>query len=426
MPVETAYRTPLKTPFSSTGGNPRVNPIGQLPLEPLLYHTEMVRYLQTHEADLWKWFSTDRLRTEQNEAVRLDLLKSTYRIERDASPAIYEAADEVAAKLKVQAPVTFYQCQAGGALNASLAYMPGEVHVVLVGHVASTLTPVELRGVMGHELAHFTLLDGWREYMVASQILAAMTNDAAADSSHHASARLFRLYSEVYSDRGSYLATGDAGATITALVKLETGSTEVTAESYLRQADEIFAKGNPHAEGVTHPEIFIRAKAVKLWADQSQTAAMEIAALIEGPLALADLDLLGQLKLSALTRRLIERFLQPKWLQTEPILAHAKLFFDDFQPLPVQDKALADELKDAEDRLRDYYCYVLLDFAAADRDLEEAPLAAALLTSDELGMGERFRQLAGKELNIRKKQLAALEADASKIVTRAAEGDAQT
>ena len=63
---------------------------------------------------------------------------------------------------------------------------------------------------------------------------------------------------------------------------------------------------------------------------------------------------------------------------------------------------------------------------AADRDLEEAPLAAALLLSEDLGLGERFRQLAAKELNLRKKVLAALEADAGKIVAKASEEAAQS
>ena len=394
-----------------------------MPIEPLDYHLEMIRHLQRQEPDLWKWFSADRLRQQQNEAARLDLLKTTYRIEPDANPPLYAAAALVSAVLGLAAPITCYQSQSVSGLNASLAYMPGEAHLVLVGPVLSTLTDVELRAVLGHELLHFAMLDRWRDYMIAAQVLAAMSNDAAAQSCHIASARLFKLYTEVCCDRGAYLASRDLNATITALVKIETSTTDVSAESYLRQADEIFAKGHPRAEGVTHPETFIRAKAIKLWVDQPHMAAMEIRRVIEGPLALEELDLLGQQQVCGLSRRLINKILQPQWLQTEATLAHTKLFFEDFELGADGDRQIIAELSDADDKIRDFACYLLLDFATADRDLEEAPLAAMLLLSDELGLGERFRQLTAKELNLRKKQMQALETDASRIVAEAAKGE---
>src|SRR5262245_46361565 len=241
-----------------------------LPLEPLPYHLAVIRYLREHEPALWNWFSADRLRAEQNDAVRLDLLKSTYRLDRDVHYALYDAADEVAARFGLRAPVTFYQCQNAVGLNAWLHYLPGEAHVVLTGPVAGTLSPLELRGVLGHELLHFLLLDLWPEYLTASQLLTAMTKDVAAESAHLATARFFDLYVEIYCDRGGYLATGDVGATVSSLVKVQTGTAEVSAESYLRQAEEIFARGLLRAEGVTHPETFIRARAVKLWAEDPE------------------------------------------------------------------------------------------------------------------------------------------------------------
>jgi hypothetical protein len=118
---------------------------------------------------------------------------------------------------------------------------------------------------------------------------------------------------------------------------------------------------------------------------------------------------------------LVALFLRPAWLQTEPELAHARLFFEDFAPRKDGDETLAADMAGATEKLRDYYCYVLLDFAAADRELEEAPLAAALLLADELELGERFRVLALKELNLRKKQLESLSAEAAMIVAKAQE-----
>ena len=259
-----------------------------LPLEPLAYHLDVVRHLEAHEAELWAWFSAEKLRAEQGEAVRLELLKSTYRLEPAAHPALHAAAGEVAAKLGLAAPLTLYQAQGSNGLNASLAHLPGEVHLVLHGPLADRLTPLELRAVLGHELLHFLLLDRWREYLVASQILQAMAGDEAAAPAHVTTARRFGLYTEVYCDRGAHLACGDLAAAVSALVKIETGIAEVSAESYLRQADEIFGKGHPRTDGVTHPETFVRAEGdAGCGRESPERAASELRSVIEGKASLA-------------------------------------------------------------------------------------------------------------------------------------------
>lgn len=384
----------------------------------------MVGYLEAHEAEPWAWFSAEKLRAEQAEAVRLELLRSTYRLDPGAHPALHAAAGEVAARLGLARPLTLYRAQGSSGLNASLAYVPGEVHLVLHGPLADRLAPLELRAVLGHELLHFLLLDRWSGYLVASQLLQAMAGDEAAEPAHVTTARRFGLYTEVYCDRGAYLACGDLAAAVSALVKIETGLAEVSAESYLRQADEVFGKGDPRTGGLTHPETFVRARAMTLWAESPERAASELRGVIEGRISLAELDLPGQVAVSALTRRLVASFLGPRWLRTEPLLAHARLFFEDLEPVAVVDRTLAADLQEGDDRLLDYWCYVLLDFARADQDLEDAPLAAALLFAGDLGLGERFRALAAKELDLRKKQLEALEAGAEALVARAMEASA--
>jgi hypothetical protein len=391
-----------------------------LPLEPLPYHLDVVDHLAAQEPELWGWFSAEQLRAEQGEAVRLELLKSTYRLDLEAHPALHAAAQEAAAALALEAPLRLYQAHASGDLNASLAYVPGELHLVLHGPVADRLSPLELRAVLGHELAHFLLLERWRDFLVASQVLQAMTGDRSAEPAHLTTARRFALYTEVYCDRGGHRAAGDLAAAITALVKVETGIAEASAESFLRQAEEIFAQGNRKTEGITHPESFVRARALSLWATSPEAAVPALREMIEGPLALAELDLLGKRQVAARTRRLIAAFLRPGWLQTEPLLAHARLFFDDLEPAGAPDPDLAAALQGGDEPLLDYWCFVLLDFAAGDRELEEAPLAAALLLAEELRLGDRFRKLAAKELGLKKKALEALEARAAETVRAAA------
>src|SRR4029077_19036058 len=140
-------------------------------------------------------------------------------------------------------------------------------------------------------------------------------------------------------------------------------------------------------EGLSHPEAFIRARALALWQQQGESAASDIASMIEGESALDELDLIGQARLAGSTRRLLEHFLQPKWFQTPAVLGHAKLFFDDFEAKSegrsdakgkvrsANDESPAETpplppspflLPPADPRLREYLCYVLLDFVTVD------------------------------------------------------------
>src|SRR5262249_40574898 len=146
-------------------------------------------------------------------------------------------------------------------------------------------------------------------------------------------------------------------------------------------------------------------------------ADQEIRRMIEGTFSLNTLDLLGQQRLTGLTRRLVCLLLAPKWFRTESVLGQARLYFNDFQPAgPGEtDKTLVEELAMTDERLRDYLCYILLDFAAVDPELEQAPLAAAFLIADRLKLGERLGQLATKELKIPKREIAKLHRDAASI-----------
>ena len=394
--------------------------------EPVPYQWSLCEYLRTEETDLWQWFSSNRVRGEHAENARLDLLKSTYRIERETQSTLYSRAQDLAARLGLDVPVTIYQAHSAGELNAALAYVPGEVHLILQGAVLTTLATIELDAMLAHELSHFLLFHKWDgDFFVTSEVVRALANDRAADPCHLQTARLLRLYEEIFADRGSLLATRNLSASVTALVKLHTGLAEVSAESYFRQADEIFSKSRESTRQMTHPEPFIRARALQLWDAQREAAEQEIARMIEGPPALDSLDLLGRKQVALATRRLIGRYLAPRWLQTELLIAHAKQFFDDFtvadgdMPGPIDGSQWDGDLDTADPALRDYFCYVLLDFAAADRSLDELPLSAALVTARQVGLGSRFSEIAAKELGFPKKRFAKIEANAEQRVAEA-------
>ncbi len=240
-----------------------------------------------------------------------------------------------------------------------------------------------------------------------------------ASSSHEQTARRYQLYTEIFADRGSWCVTGDVNPVVVGLVKMQTGLAQVSAPGYLKQAEEIFAKGNVATEGLSHPEAFIRARSLALWRQQGPTAAAQIKDMIEGAVAIEDLDLLGQATMVRNTRCLLEYLLQPKWIQTPAVLGHARLFFDDFKPPPTRDVAALEGLKAGDVKTAEYFCYLLLDFITADPDLEDMPLAAALELSQRLGLDGQFERLAARELKMKLRDLRRLKEQAAETLAKA-------
>lgn len=390
-------------------------------LTPPAYLLDLASYLRQREPALWGWFSSHGYEQEHANAVRLELLKSTVRLDRETHAGLYEAADHAARALGIELPLTLYQATGADSANAALWYVPEEVHIVLRGPIAAALSPDELRALMGHELGHHRLLrEESGSFHVAEQLLRSMALDPRAEPSHHRTAHLSRLYTESYADRASLTATGSLESVVTCLVKVESGLLQASAAAYLAQADEIFARAEPTTEGVTHPEMFIRARALSLFARGDPSAEVELRRMLEGPLALDRLDLLGQVRLTELTRRLLGALLAEPWMRSEAALAHARLYFPDFAPPPERDAALSQEIADAHPTLRDYCCFLMLDFASVDPSLEDLPLAHALCLSDAMKLRDRLEELAHRELRVTKKALLALRETAAGLLARAA------
>ena len=147
----------------------------------LAYHRAVIDCLKAEDPAVWRWFAEQKDSPEESAKVRLDLLKSTYRIERQTQPDLYALADEAATTLGLNLPLTIYQAQHQLGLNAWIAYLPGEAHLVLCGPVTTTLSPIEMKALIGHELGHRLLDDcAEGEHRVAAQMLAALANDPQA------------------------------------------------------------------------------------------------------------------------------------------------------------------------------------------------------------------------------------------------------
>lgn len=372
------------------------------------------------EQELWRWASSAEARGEFAEEMRTQMLKENYRLDAEGHPELAERCGAVAQRLGVSVPITLYQATGGLGMNAMLCHFPSEAHIVFTGPILATLKGAELDAVLAHELAHYRLweMDGG-DFLIADRLLLAAANDPRAAMSHAQTVRRFRLYTEVFADRGSFAGCGQMEAAVAALVKTETGLPEVSAANYLRQADEIFSREDATTKGLDHPETFIRARALRLWAESDAGLETWLTATIEGPLALDELDMAGQRRVGQLTRRFLGELLRPAWFQSPLTLAHARAFFPDFAPASAPDESLTAALRSADAAMREYLCYLLLDFAAVDRDLEDVPLAAALDWSERLEVAEQFEKLALKELGIGKRQLGKVKKEAATMLANA-------
>jgi hypothetical protein len=389
-------------------------------LVPLPYHDAVVGFLKEFEPELWQWTASADAEREYLESMRTGLLKECYRLDADGHPELVQQCAAVARRLDIGATITLYQSSGNGSMNAALYYAPGEAHVVFTGPVLATLSAQELEAVLAHELAHYRLWEQRnKECLIADRLMSAAANDARATASHIHTARRLRLYTEIYADRGAFVGCQNLEPAVAALVKMSTGLAQVSAASYLRQADELFSKGERGGRGIDHPETFIRARALRLWIAGDATLDEWLASEIEGASSLDELDILGQQRLTNLTRRFVCDLLAPTWMQSAAVLAHARAFFPDIVP-QAQSVLHADAAFASQDAAtQDYWCYLLLDFARIDRELEDLPLAHAWAVSAKLGLAERFEKLVTKELHLNKRQLAKLKKEAPELLAKA-------
>ncbi len=379
-------------------------------VEPLFYHRMLRDFLKQEEPALWAWFASKSTETEYLDQIRLDLLKATYRLDRESHGELHRLADEVLAVFDLGVPVTLYQSTEQRDSGAFLCYAPREIHLVFAGQVLEHLDDREIKSLIGHEFAHYVLWeleDG--DYLTTDRALLAMANDPRAEASHFHSARRYQLYTEIFADRGSAMVVDDPQVAVSALVKVMTGLEKVSAAAYLKQADEILLRDKIKTDGVTHPEAYIRARAVNLWS-RGELAAdevdVELRRMIQGPLTLNEMDLLDQQKLTTLTRRLLGHLLSREWLRTDRVMGHAHLFFSDMVVRPDPD-CLA-ECCFEDPRLQEYLCYLLLDFGTVDPDLEENALAATWRLAGEIGLADCYDGIIAKELRMNKRQLAVM------------------
>jgi len=387
--------------------------IGRQP-EPLSYHQQVVDYLMQFEPEVWAWASSQQSRAEHLEQVRAGLLRDTYRLEAAAHLDVYSLLEEAMRRLGITAPVTLYQA-GGQEMNAALVFVPDEVHIVLQGPLLERLSAPERLAVFGHELAHYVL---WSlnngAFLVADRILNDALGAQAASHSHRETFRRYALHTELYADRGGAVAAQALEPAISMLVKVETGIADPNPAAYLRQAAEIDALETGVSVGVSHPETFIRARALQLWWQNAENLEHWLEAKLIGPLALARLDLPGQLKLQRLTRGFLTYFLSDVALRSEPLLNQVRMSFPTWS---ADETAVpAAEFAGVDDSVREYLNALMLDLALVDPDMQDAALSRAMKVADELGSGEALLINLKRDAHLGKREIDKLRKQAFAVV----------
>ncbi len=374
----------------------------------LSYHQKVLDHFK-QQSKTWSFFSASQNKEEQLNQYQTELLKNTYKFDPEKDAFIYEKVAKAKEQLGLSNVVHVYQAQYTEELNASVSFINNEVHIVFSGKIIELLDEEELLTVIAHELSHiklYTMHGGDLE--VTARIITAIANNYDSEVSYIETARLFRLYMEIFCDRGAYLVQGSVGPVITTLLKLATNLKQVNAETYLKQAEEIFsADQHTKAATVSHPENFIRARAIQLWHEKKDAAEEEIIRMIEGIMDIDALDIFKQKELTAFTRQFLQLYLKPNWYRSTLVVSQAKQYFIDFtwDEKIILDEDFLSHMEKAHDSVKNYFGYVLLDFALLDGTLEEVPFGWAFQFAEDIFLKDTFDAIVKKELNLSDKKL---------------------
>ncbi len=377
------------------------------PLLPLPYLHQLALYFQTRHRAVWDSFDAAQKSVSRRADVELNLLKSAFRLSEHDHPALYASVAKARAVLGVEQPIVLYQSHRGHQDNAAMFYTEEQGHLKFEGEILSALRPEEIDALIGHEVGHFKLwsaADG--AFLTCARLLEAMVAERDVHSSLIESHRLFHLYTEIYCDRAGALVAGRPEPMVSALVKLGAGEVVVSAEDYIAQAEEIFEKSaQERSRGNTHPEHFIRARAVARWfLDERGQAAVDqlITEMIEGRKGLGELDVLGRDRLTGWTRTTVKRLTAGMAApESNAWNRHRERF------VPVETERTAEDNVDLaeicaglareSETVRDYFAFLLLDFAVVDPSVREA-MRRCREMAITLGLGARFDVLAERNL----------------------------
>jgi len=384
-------------------------------LDAFPYHKKLRDHLKSRKKT-WQWFKDEKIKAQQVETFKKDLLKNTYRLDPDSHRDLYRISNQVCKDLNVDAQVTYYQENNSLQLNASIVVIDKEAHIVLSGNILQLLDEKQLQALLAHELSHylfFKIENG--DYEVTQRIILALANDSRSEQSIVETARIFQLYLELFCDLGAFKSCREHYTAIQTLIKLNTGLSEVNAQSYLDQAKEILSQDDEATNQQTHPESYLRSIALDMRARNDEEYQEELEKLIEGKWDINSLDIFEQQQTRLLTEKFIQLILRPQWINSSAILNHAQQFFGDFSRSKELDTStLSRKLKHTTPSTKSYLSYVLLDFARIDPSLEKLPLAHTLEIAELLDLITDYERILRKELKLTVRDFKKLKEEAAR------------
>ncbi|MCB9260935.1 MAG: M48 family metalloprotease [Flavobacteriales bacterium] len=374
-------------------------------LSPFPYHLALRNHLLAR-TKTWEWFSKEDNREKQNEETKKMLLKNAYRLDRVSSSQLYAIADEVCKILAIDAQVVMYQEMNSLQLNAGVVILDQEAHIILSGGIINLLDNDEMKSILAHELSHYLFYktdEG--QFETTNRIIVAMANDSGSEDAIIETARIYKLYMELFCDTGSLKVCNDYQTVIRALVKLDTGLTNVDASSFLEQANEILAGSNEVTGDYTHPESYIRAMALKLKSENHPEYLSTVKNWIEGKIDIDRLDIFKQKEMQTLTHDIIQLIVKPAWICSATVLNMCEQYFQNFSKSETKPlEKVSTVTSTAAESVKTYLSYVLFDFSRVDSSLENNPMAHTFEIAEQLGMHEDYERIIRKELKLSVKE----------------------
>lgn len=394
-------------------------------LSPFPFQQKLKDYFK-NQSKTWDWFANEKIISQQNEAYKTDILKNSYRINKEDEPKIYELLEKAKHKLGVILPITVYQSQYVESNNASIVLLENEAHLVFSGSILKLLNDDELLALLSHELSHVLLYTcDNSEFEIVNRIINAIANDGESELYYHETARIFQLYTELYCDLGAYKVCENINPVITTLVKVNTGLDKVSAESYLEQAKEILERIDSGSEGITHPEIYIRARSLELYAENQDEYFPKIERIISGKIDIQLLNIFSKKDLHQTTKELIDLILKPKWTQSDHAIVLYKHYFTVYERKTdiLIDDAFKNKINDSKETTKDYFAYVLIDFALCDTEIKEPFLGHILDLAEQLNLAENVKTILKKELKLTDKAFKELSQKCASAINEILESD---
>lgn len=364
------------------------------------YHQELRAHVEATEPELWAWFSetVDPTIAETAET-ELDLLKTTYRLDGEVNSVLTADAVLISDMLGIEQQVVLYQELNDSNRNARVLILGDKVHVVFSGDILNLLSPAEQRAVLAHELGHVALLvtDGGA-YQVLHNLVNRLADSPTAPDAIEETARRLRLHTEVYADAlSSYCC--DLNDLVTAVVKTSAGLRNVDAGAYIRQAEEVLAADAGQAVNQSHPELHIRVACMVANAaggDRPLNPQL-VERLINGSDDLDRIDLLGQVRLQELSRKVLAG--ASRCVGVSDALSSFMLNFDTDTKSDRSTETINDgELAEAHPSVRFYAGSLLVDAAfVADAATNDLPILRALSAeASRIGAEAEFDRIFAK------------------------------